>query len=164
MLRCIRELTSFAEQLHNPYLATPLSVVSYKAATSPSDSDNMNVVDWLDRLQASIKQPTTADPDFLRNLRNPFGVAMDDSEDSDDHDADDDSTDEGDVEKVRDTLPDVAVPIGLLANLSLDNDKDKGKGRGRSGNSNAGGSNPNTENNDDNIVSTSCFSSFPEYL
>ncbi|KAG2097934.1 uncharacterized protein F5147DRAFT_714479 [Suillus discolor] len=44
-------IESLLKQLHNPYLATPLSVASYKAATSPSDSDNMNVVDWLDRLQ-----------------------------------------------------------------------------------------------------------------
>jgi hypothetical protein len=108
----------------------------------------MNVVDWLDRLQASLKQPT-ADPDFLRNLRNPSGIAMDDSED-DDPDADEESTDQEDVEKVRDTLPDVAVPIGLLANLSLDKDKDKGKGRGRGGSATADGS-------DDNVVSMGFF-------
>ncbi|OJA14638.1 hypothetical protein AZE42_02677 [Rhizopogon vesiculosus] len=143
-------IESLLKQLHNPYLATPLSVVSYKAATSPSDNDNMNVVDWLDRLQASTKQPATADPDFLRNLRNPSGVAIHDSED-DDPEADEDTTDEEDVEKVRDTLPDVTVPIGLFANLSLDKDKDKAKGRGRGGNASAGGSSANPENDDDNV-------------
>jgi hypothetical protein len=160
---CIRSLTSFVEQLHNPYLATPLSVVSYKAATSPSDSDNMNVVDWLDRLQASIKQPGTVDPDFLRNLRNPSGAATHDSED-DAPEADEDATDEEDVEKVRDTLPDVTVPIGLFANLSLDKDKDKGKVRGRGGNASAGGSSAIPENDDDNVVSIVCFSCCPGYL
>jgi hypothetical protein len=73
---------------------------------------------------------------------------MDDSED-DDPDADEESTDQ-DVEKVRDTLPDVAVPIGLLANLSLNKDKDKGKGRGRGGSATADGS-------DDNVVSMDFF-------
>jgi len=162
-MRCICTLTCFDEQLHNPYLATPLSIASYKAATSPSDSDNMNVVDWLDRLQASIKQPATADPNFLRNLRNPPGIPMDESED-DDLDVDEDSADEGIVEKVRDTLPDVAVPIGLLANLSLDKDKDKGKGRNRGGNSSASGSSANIENDDHNVVSVDCFSRCLECL
>lgn len=160
-ISCTHSLTSPVEQLHDPYKATPLSVVSYKAATSPSDSDNMNIVDWLDRLQSSIKQPATADPDFLRNLRNPSGVVMDDSED-DDLDADEDSADEEDVEKVRDTLPDVAVPIGLLANLALDKDKDTGKGRARGGNSSGSSANPEKDN--DNVVSIDCFSCRPGCL
>lgn len=147
-------IESLLKQLHNPYLATPLSVASYKAATSPSDSDNMNVVDWLDRLQASLKQPGMAsptDPDFLRNLRNPSAVTVDDSED-DDPDAQEGPVEEEDVEKVRNSLPDAAVPIGLLANLSLDKDKDKGKGRGRQGgNTGAGGTNTKPEDDDDNV-------------
>lgn len=156
----VHSLTTFVEQLHNPYLATPLSVASYKAATSPSDSDNMNVVDWLDRLQASLKQPGMAsptDPDFLRNLRNPSAVTVDDSED-DNPDAQEGPVEEEDVEKVRNSLPDAAVPIGLLANLSLDKDKDKGKGRGRQGgNTGAGGTNTKPEDDDDNVVSNYCF-------
>ncbi|KAG2124252.1 hypothetical protein BD769DRAFT_1776582 [Suillus cothurnatus] len=148
-------IESLLKQLHNPYHATPLSVASYKAATSPSDSDNMNVVDWLDRLQASLKQPGMASPtdlNFLRNLRNPSAVTVDDSED-DDPDAEEGPVEEEDVEKVRSSLPDAAVPIGLLANLSLDKDKDKGKGRGRQGvNTGIGGSNSEPEDdNDDNV-------------
>ncbi|KAG2337747.1 hypothetical protein BDR05DRAFT_743072 [Suillus weaverae] len=119
-------------------------------------SNNMNVVDWLDRPQASIRQPGTApptDPNFLRNLRNPSAVAVDDSED-DDPDAEEGPVEEEDVEKVRDSLPDAAVPIGLLANLSLGKDKDKGKGRGRQGgNAGAGGGNTKPEDDDDNVVS-----------
>jgi hypothetical protein len=160
ILRYIRSLTSFVEQLHNPYLATPLSVASYKAATSPSDSDNMNVVDWLDRLQASLKQPGMAsptDPNFLRNLRNPSAVTVDDFED-DDPDAEEGPVKEEDVEKVRSSLPDAAVPIGLLAKLSLDKDKDKGKGRGcQGGNTGIGGSNSKPEDDDDNVVSIDVF-------
>ncbi|KIK36949.1 hypothetical protein CY34DRAFT_16042 [Suillus luteus UH-Slu-Lm8-n1] len=106
-------IESLLKQLRNPYLATPLSVASYKAATSPSDSDNMNVVDWLNPLQASIRKPGTApptDPNFLRNLRNPFAAAVDDSED-DGPDAEEGPVEEEDVEKLRDSLPDAAVPI-----------------------------------------------------
>jgi hypothetical protein len=124
----------------------------------------MNVVDWLDRLQASIRQPGTAppsDPNFLRNLRNPSAVAVDDSED-DDPDAEEGPIEEEDVEKVRDSLPDAAVPIGLLANLSLDKDKDKGKGRGRQGgNAGAGGGNTKPEDDDDNVVSDGCSFMMP---
>ncbi|KAG1853069.1 hypothetical protein F4604DRAFT_1933338 [Suillus subluteus] len=145
-------IESLLKQLHNPYLATPLSVASFKAATSPSDSDNMNIVDWLDHLQASTKQPGMAsptDPNFLLNLRNPSAVVVDDSED-DDPDAEEGPVKEEDVEKVRNSLPDAAVLIGLLANLSLDKDKDKGKGKGpQGGNTGAGNSKP--ADNDDNV-------------
>jgi len=41
-------------QLHNPYLATPLSIVSYQMATSSSDQNKCNVLSWLDHLQLSI--------------------------------------------------------------------------------------------------------------
>ncbi|KAG0696615.1 fungal-specific transcription factor domain-containing protein [Suillus ampliporus] len=123
-------IESLLKQLHNPYLATPLSVASYKAATSPSDSDNMNVVDWLDRLQASIRQPGMApptDPDFLRNLRNPSAVAVDDSEE-DDPDADEGPVEEEDTEKTR----------------------EKGRGR-QGGNTGASGSTVKPEDDDDNV-------------
>src|SRR5260221_14414997 len=44
-------------QLHNPYIATPLSIASYRMATSPSDQTNNNVLAWLDRLQSSVREP-----------------------------------------------------------------------------------------------------------
>jgi hypothetical protein len=72
-----------------------LSVASYKAVTSPSDSDNMNIVNWLDRIQASLQQQGMAlptNPNFLHNLRNP-AVTVDDSED------DDPATEEGPVKE-----------------------------------------------------------------
>jgi hypothetical protein len=46
-------------KLHNPYLATPLSITSYRMATSPSDKNNHNVVAWLDRLQSSVARKRT---------------------------------------------------------------------------------------------------------
>ena len=42
-------------QIHNPYLATPMSIASYRMATSPTDQNNQNVLAWLDRLQASVQ-------------------------------------------------------------------------------------------------------------
>ncbi len=36
--------------------ATPLSIASYRMATSPSDQNNRNVIAWLDRLQSSIRE------------------------------------------------------------------------------------------------------------
>ncbi|KAM6490759.1 hypothetical protein JOM56_013722 [Amanita muscaria] len=47
-------IESLLKQLHNPYQATPMSIESYKRATSPSDSSNRNVLEWLSRLTSSI--------------------------------------------------------------------------------------------------------------
>ncbi|KAG9309176.1 hypothetical protein JVU11DRAFT_10887 [Chiua virens] len=64
------------------------------------------------------------------------------------------NTEEEDTEKVRSALPDVTVPLGLLANPFLDkeNGKDRGKGKSRvrPGSTGAGsGSKP--EEDDDNV-------------
>ncbi|KAJ3730753.1 fungal-specific transcription factor domain-containing protein [Lentinula raphanica] len=48
-------IESLLKQLHNPYVATPLSIASYRMATSPSDSTNNNVLAWLDRLRSSVQ-------------------------------------------------------------------------------------------------------------
>ncbi|KAJ4490612.1 putative fungal-specific transcription factor [Lentinula aciculospora] len=48
-------IESLLKQLHNPYVATPLSIASYRMATSPSDSSNNNVLAWLDRLRTSVQ-------------------------------------------------------------------------------------------------------------
>ncbi|KAJ3986547.1 putative fungal-specific transcription factor [Lentinula detonsa] len=48
-------IESLLKQLHNPYIATPLSIASYRMATSPSDSTNNNVLAWLDRLRTSVQ-------------------------------------------------------------------------------------------------------------
>src|SRR5260221_13655335 len=54
-------------QLHNPYIATPLSIASYRMATSPSDQTNTNVIAWLDRLQSSVREqgPSNVTQAFL---------------------------------------------------------------------------------------------------
>ncbi|KAH7886528.1 fungal-specific transcription factor domain-containing protein [Phlebopus sp. FC_14] len=157
-------IESLLKQLHNPYIATPLSITSFKLATSPSDKDNVRIADWMDRLQASTRtpgQPSAARMQMLRELRDPGAAtattAMEDSDDG--HDGEEETTEEEDAEKVRSALPDAVVPIGLLADLSLDKDKDKGKGRGRQGGGGGGSgggggtssSHVKPEDDDDNV-------------
>ncbi|KAF9222143.1 hypothetical protein BS17DRAFT_818833 [Gyrodon lividus] len=147
-------IESLLKQLHNPYVATPLSIDQFKLAISPSDKDNIKIIDWMDRLQSSkrpLGQPSPERMEMLRELREPgagAGNAMDDSDDVDD--ADEETTEEEDAEKVRNALPDAAVPIGLLANLSLDKDKEKAKGKGRQG-AGASSSTVKPEDDDDNV-------------
>ncbi|KAF8836497.1 hypothetical protein BDN67DRAFT_1014656 [Paxillus ammoniavirescens] len=147
-------IESLLKQLHNPYVATPLSIDQFKLAISPSDKDNIKIVDWMDRLQTSTKPPGQPSPErleMLRELRDPgagAGNAMDDSDDADD--VDEETTEEEDAENVRNALPDAAVPIGLLANLSLDKDKEKVRGKGRQGGG-TGSSAVKPEDDDDNV-------------
>ncbi|KAI0071364.1 hypothetical protein K474DRAFT_632780 [Panus rudis PR-1116 ss-1] len=53
-------IESLLKQLHDPYLATPLSIDSFKQATSPSDRNKQNVMEWLERMQASVKNAGTS--------------------------------------------------------------------------------------------------------
>jgi hypothetical protein len=135
-------------QLHNPYIATPLSIASYRMATSPSDQNNKNVLAWLDRLQASVKDAGgKAGPLAFKKARSPSTafVADDQQDDSDDEasggrklthaqrfglvpveeipeeDGEGVAADPDEVERARSALPDSHVPLGLIANLSLSN-------------------------------------------
>lgn len=115
----------------------------------------MRITDWMDRLQSGSRSPSQPCPsrmEILRELRDARAgsrgadTAIDDSDDGND---DDEATEEEESEKLRSALPDAAVPIGLLANLSLDKDKDKGKGRGRRS---SGSGNTAKAEDDDNVV------------
>ncbi|KAF8151772.1 fungal-specific transcription factor domain-containing protein [Crassisporium funariophilum] len=136
-------IESLLKQLHNPYIATPLSIASYRMATSPSDQNNRNVLAWLDRLQSSVRDAgKKAGPQVFLDLRN-FENHEEDSEESDSNQThaqkyglvapkeedngaeEDDAT--RDAEKLQSSLPDSHVPLGLIANLSLDNNKAKRK-------------------------------------
>lgn len=109
-------------------------------ATSPSDRDNVKISDWMDRLQSGTRpasQPCPSRMKMLQELRDPHAsnvrggdTVMDDSDEAEDLE---DTTEGEDTENMRSSLPDATVPIGLLANLSLDKDVDKGKGRNRHG-------------------------------
>ncbi|KAI6098699.1 hypothetical protein F5141DRAFT_1252804 [Pisolithus sp. B1] len=115
-------------------MATPLSISAFKMATSPSDKDNVKIADWMDCLQSSMNppsQPCLSRTEMLWELQashnNVGGGGNNIMENSDKMEEGDETTEGDEIEKLTSALPDAAVPISLLANLSLD--KDKGKGR-----------------------------------
>ncbi|TFK71035.1 hypothetical protein BDN72DRAFT_493272 [Pluteus cervinus] len=132
-------IESLLKQLHNPYIATPLSIASYRMATSPSDTTNSNVLAWLDRLQASVSTAggKVGPNAFKLDTRGIQDIA--EEEESEDEDPatvgvispseDEDADDEEEIDPMRSALPDSHVPLGLIANLSLSNKKSKGKGK-----------------------------------
>lgn len=160
-------------------MATPLSIDQFKLAISPSDKDNVRVVDWMDRLQSSTQQPghaSAARMEIIREMRpstqgsssvpgassgagaggSSASHAIDDSDEAveDDEEA---TTEEEDAENARNALPDVTVPIGLLANLSLDKENENEKGRGKSRARPGSGTGPSgtavkPEEDDNNVV------------
>ncbi|KAJ8522831.1 hypothetical protein ONZ45_g676 [Pleurotus djamor] len=130
-------IESLLKQLHNPYIATPLSIASYRMATSPSDTSDHNVLAWLDRLQSSVQ---TAGGKAGASAFKMYRKSADDA-DSDTEvvvptaprlSGDDDATLDGNAETIQDddklqsALPDTHVPLGLIASLSLSNSKKPG--------------------------------------
>ncbi|KAJ7226928.1 hypothetical protein GGX14DRAFT_627532 [Mycena pura] len=148
---CHYSLPAFANdttQLHNPYIATPLSIASYRMATSPSDATNRNIIAWLDRLQASVRSGADLDglshyPSFSTkakskgfNSANPnfaSNSAFEESPDEDQEPTENDGDDAEDGEVESGVLPDASVPLGLIANLSLSNNKGREKRAARNG-------------------------------
>lgn len=117
-------------QLHNPYTATPLSIASYRMATSPSDKNNRDVIAWLDRLEESVAAAggSGGADAFKMDSRG----QNDDDDDSDGEHEGADATERGsangqegadapskDGDDTLTPLPDTSVPLGLLASLSL---------------------------------------------
>ncbi|KAJ7641594.1 hypothetical protein FB45DRAFT_359818 [Roridomyces roridus] len=139
-------IESLLKQLHNPYIATPLSIASYRMATSPSDTSNRNIIAWLDRLQASVRsgEASVSSPNFgsgnpsfnsaAFSSANPgfaaSGTVVEESASEDEHD-DGDADDADDGEGESSALPDATVPLGLIANLSLSNSRGKDRQRQR---------------------------------
>ncbi|KAJ7063571.1 hypothetical protein C8F01DRAFT_985730 [Mycena amicta] len=105
-------IESLLKQLHNPYTATPLAIDSFRMATSPSDATNINVVTWLDQLQAGTRESS-----------NPQRSASDSSQSDSFRESQDEDTAE--VGGNANILPDATAPIGLIANLSLASNKQK---------------------------------------
>ncbi|CCL98870.1 uncharacterized protein FIBRA_00877 [Fibroporia radiculosa] len=120
-------------ELHNPYTATPLSIASYRMATSPSDRNNRDVIAWLDRLQASMEvsvQSAGASGGaeaFKIESRGQNDMVDDDSDGEVEGDELDTGGDGEDSGLPRDdklpAFPDTSVPLGLLASLALENPK-----------------------------------------
>ncbi|VDB86073.1 unnamed protein product [Peniophora sp. CBMAI 1063] len=128
-------IESLLKQLHNPYLATPLSIAAYRMATPDADHHRQNVVAWLDRLQSSVRNPP----------RGPGGVDMQafsldsrvratpsakggsargegesDEEDEEAEASSDDPPLSGSTAADEAQLPaDPSVPIGALAQLAI---------------------------------------------
>jgi|SRR6267142_1649675 len=127
-------------KLHNPYLATPLSIEAYRNATSSADQHRQNVIAWLDRLQTSVRSPgragTATNPFQLDTRVGKSGGQSDESDEdqgsqkhaqprrassgSDDTPVSPNTLVESDI----DPYPDDAVPIGLLANLAISSSRD----------------------------------------
>ncbi|KAF7361496.1 hypothetical protein MSAN_01183000 [Mycena sanguinolenta] len=140
-------IESLLKQLHNPYIATPLSIASYRMATSPSDATNRNILEWLDRLQASVRANSgdisaanfaSSAPASLsgakKNFKSPgfnatnpnLASTLEESDEDEGNEAeaeedDDEDGGEGDAS----VLPDASVPLGLIANLSLSNSRSR---------------------------------------
>ncbi|KAI0755619.1 hypothetical protein C8Q74DRAFT_1210774 [Fomes fomentarius] len=127
-------IESLLKQIHNPYLATPMSIASYRMATSPTDQNNQNVLAWLDRLQASVQ--AAGAPGGVSAFKMDTRADGQPSDESDEEGQDGgagEPTERGSVGQPEDDEPlkdaddrptalaNEAVPIGLLANLALDN-------------------------------------------
>ncbi|KAH8976971.1 fungal-specific transcription factor domain-containing protein [Lactarius hatsudake] len=114
-------IESLLKQLHNPYLATPLSIEAYRMATPSSDHHRDSVITWLDQLQSSVCSGPAKNPFQL-------GTLAGESEESDDEQtqqqnvplrrewAGSDVSPNTLVEADIDAYVVDAVPIGLLAN------------------------------------------------
>jgi hypothetical protein len=128
-------IESLLKQLHNPYTATPLSISSYRMATSPSDQNNSNIIAWLDRLNSSVRTAGGhGGPKAFSLEPRPKAEQADSDNDSDHRAGDNDDVDDGADTRCEGRegedltgLPDAAVPLGLIANLSLSNSKGRVK-------------------------------------
>ncbi|KAI0773153.1 fungal-specific transcription factor domain-containing protein [Trametes elegans] len=131
-------IESLLKQIHNPYLATPMSIASYRMATSPTDQNNQNVIAFLDRLQASVQSAGSNAGLNAFRMDARADRNSDDSDEDTQHEpgaheptergspqADEDDEPLRDAEDQPQALPDQTVPIGLLAKLALDNNKKK---------------------------------------
>jgi hypothetical protein len=135
----------FHTQLHNPYLATPLSIEAYRMATPTADQHRQEVIAWLDRLQSSVRSPpvrssTGPIPFQLDALAGKGGGQSDESDEepslrkhaqprrassgSEDTPVSPNTLVESDI----DLYPDDAVPIGLLAKLAISTSRDTAGG------------------------------------
>ena len=95
-------------------------------ATSPSDQNNRDIIAWLDRLQASVRSAGAAAGERAFKLESRTKNADDSDPESGEDDIEVVEPDDPlpDPETMQ-SLPDAAVPLGLIADLSLSNSKAK---------------------------------------
>ncbi|KAF7290709.1 hypothetical protein MIND_01311600 [Mycena indigotica] len=96
-------IESLLKQIHNPYTATPMSIASFRMASSPSDANDVDVVTWLSQMKASIP------PDAPSSTVLPQDDATLEGEET------------GGNEQTSISLPAPNAPVGLIAQLSLAN-------------------------------------------
>lgn len=125
-------------QLHNPYLATPLSIESYRLATSPSDQNNKNVIAWLDRLEHSVRTAGgSGGPSAFGLGSRGEQESANEEETESENEEQDEATERGSATgavKVEEDernrgLPSSEVPLGLIAELALSSKPRGGKGK-----------------------------------
>ncbi|KAF8187951.1 hypothetical protein K438DRAFT_1834414 [Mycena galopus ATCC 62051] len=141
-------------QLHNPYIATPLSIASYRMATSPSDAINCNILAWLDRLQASVhanngdisaanfassafaslsnakKTPNFEAARFNSTHPNLMSIPAFEELDEEKPGNEGEGEEDGDASVL---LPDASVPFGLIADMSISNSRSRERRGARNG-------------------------------
>lgn len=153
-------------------------------ATSPSDQGKQNVLDWLDRMQASVRTAGTSGGAKAfrlssRGPSNPLRGEGDDDSDGESEasdptrgpsstihghalgrgaigiataDNDNEEFNKEEDDKLH-SIPDSAVPLGLIANLSLSNSKRKGNvGAGAGGGVGGARGDDKEDEDDDNVV------------
>ena len=100
-------------------------------ATSPSDQNKQNILTWLDRLQDSVRTAGGQGGSQAFNLESRNREGAGGEEESDSEGEVGETTERGSVgtvkleedDKKMQLLPDTAVPLGLIADLSLNNTK-----------------------------------------
>jgi len=138
-------IESLLKQLHNPYVATPLAIAAYRSSTSPSDENKQSVVEWLEKLTTSFNSDVKTAGGTMKSQSFTFTSTLKDTTSDTDSDGDGITTVLGEstqddvlsddesgsdptiASKAAGALPDIAVPIGLIANLSLSNRKSSTK-------------------------------------
>ncbi|KAF9788176.1 hypothetical protein BJ322DRAFT_1001297 [Thelephora terrestris] len=138
-------IESLLKQLHNPYGATPLAIAAYQSSTSPSDENKESIVEWLEKLTASFNSDVKAAGGTMKSHSFTFTSPVKDTASDTDSDGDgvttvpgegaqgdlnsddEDGSDSNIADKAAGALPDVTVPIGLIANLSLSNGRSSTK-------------------------------------
>ena len=128
-------------------------------ATSPSDQNNQNVLAWLERLEDSVRTAGRYPTTFSLESRSTEESAENESElESDGEQGEQtergsigtDGTVKVEEDETLHSLPDAAVPLGLIAKLSLDSSSSSKKKTSVS-------AKDGDETDDDNVVSASWF-------
>lgn len=112
-----------------------MSIESYRMATPTGDQNKSNVIAWLDRLQASVSTAggSAGASAFVLESRSPQSTEED--SESDNEEQNEEPTERGSItetvkaeeDEKHGFLPDVEVPLGLIADLALSGNRRRKK-------------------------------------